>query len=60
MMVSPTLPLSNVPRLLGEMEVDLHLLEWKKENRINSSQVSRHIEENVYEDIQMHRKQKVK
>jgi len=50
-MVSPTLPLSNVPRLLGELQVDLHLLEWKKKNRINSSQVSRHIEENVYEDI---------
>jgi len=37
MVVSPILPLSNVPPwLLGEMEVDLHLLEWKKENRSNS------------------------
>ena len=46
MMVSPTVPLSNVPPwLLGELEVDLHLLEWKKENSIDRSQVSRYQEE---------------
>lgn len=46
MTVSPIVPLSNVPPwLLGELEVDMHLLEFKKQSSIDRSQVSRYLGE---------------
>lgn len=45
--LSPTVPLCSVPPwLLGELGVDLHLLEWKKERNIDRIQVSIYLEEN--------------